>query len=178
MRIAHMGDQRDARRPEIRIIRRTGNLRTKLRREFAMHGRAVHADLLEQPPVHHRHDAAAPGLAGVVGTIPRRADETSYVTGIERSGRVVFQLFKSRADIVAQLLEPGSRAGFAGLEQGGVHRIFLERLCHCEERKQRSNLISLVLDLDCFAALEMTSEGFNFRVRNRCSFRRNYRDVR
>ena len=86
VRIAQMRDQRDARGPEPGIVGRARNLRAEFRREFAMHGRAVHADLLEQPPAHHRHHAAAAGLAGVVGAVPGRAHEAPGVARIERAG--------------------------------------------------------------------------------------------
>ena len=102
VRIAHVGDQRNARRPEPGIVGRARDLRAEFGREFAMHGGAVHADLLEQPPAHHRHHAAAAGLAGVVGAVPGRAHEAPGVAGIERSRRIVFQPLEGRADVVAQ----------------------------------------------------------------------------
>ena len=110
MRIAQVRDQRNARRPEPGIVGRARNLRAEFGRELAMHGGTVHADLLEQPPAHHRHHAAAAGLAGVVGAVPGRAHEAPGVAGIERSRRIVFQPLEGRADVVAQGLEPGSRA--------------------------------------------------------------------
>ena len=84
------------------IIGGARNLRAEFGREFAMHGRAVHADLLEQPAAHHRHHAAAAGLAGVVGAVPGRAHEAARVARIERGRRVVFQFLEGRADVVAQ----------------------------------------------------------------------------
>ena len=38
-----------------------GNFLAEFRRELAVHGRDMHADLLEHAAVHHRHDAAAAG---------------------------------------------------------------------------------------------------------------------
>ena len=38
-----------------------------------MHGRGVHADLLEHAAVHHAHDAAATRRTGMIGPLPRRA---------------------------------------------------------------------------------------------------------
>ncbi len=66
------------------IVGGARNLRAEFGREFAVHGRAMHADLLEQPAVHHRHHAAAARLAGMVGAVPGRAHEAAGVAGIER----------------------------------------------------------------------------------------------
>ena len=54
-----------------------GNLRAEFRRELAVHGRDVDADLLEDAAVHHRHHAAAARRAGVVGALPRRSHEAA-----------------------------------------------------------------------------------------------------
>ena len=47
VRIVQMGDQRDSRGPEARIGFRAGDLLAECRREFAVHRRAMDADLLE-----------------------------------------------------------------------------------------------------------------------------------
>src|ERR1700690_2983486 len=49
--------------PEARIVGGAGDLLSEFRREFAMHGRAMHADLLEHASAHQRHHAAAAGRA-------------------------------------------------------------------------------------------------------------------
>ena len=77
VRIVRMRDQRNARRPEARIGVGAGDVLAEFRRELAMHGRAMHADLLEHAAVHHRHHAAAARLAGMVGALPGRALETA-----------------------------------------------------------------------------------------------------
>ena len=119
MRIAHVGDDRNAGRPEARVFGCARHLRAKLRRELAMHGRAVHADLLEQPSVHHRHDAAAALGAGVIGPLPGRALEAARLAGIERGRRVALERLERRANLVAQRFEPRAGAGFLVLDIGG-----------------------------------------------------------
>ena len=59
------------------IVGGARNLLAEFRREVAVHGRAVHADLLEQPPAHQRHHAAAAGLAGMVGALQGVRDEAA-----------------------------------------------------------------------------------------------------
>ena len=115
VRIVQMRDHRHARGPEARIVGRARDLRAEFRRELAVHGRAMHADLLEHAAVHHRHHAAAAGRAGVIGALPRRAHEAARrALGERRAGRQrIFQRFEGRADVVAQLLEPGARAGLS-----------------------------------------------------------------
>ena len=98
-----------------------GISRPEFGRELAVYRRAVHADLFEQPPAHHRHHAAAAGLACMVGALPRRALETPGIAGIEGRGRVVLQPLERRADVVAQGFEPGAGAGLAIVDEGYVH---------------------------------------------------------
>ncbi len=151
VRIAHVRDHRNAGGPEPGIIGGAWNLRAKFGAEFAVHGRAVHADLLEQPPVHHRHHAAAARLSGVVVAVPGRAHEASRAAGVERCRGVVFQPLESRADVVAQRFEPASGASLAIVDHGHIHGGFLTFILrHCEERKRRSNPF-FVVAMDCFA---------------------------
>ena len=70
MRILRVGDQRDAGGPEARVFLGARNLPAELRRELAVDGRDMHADLFEDAAVHHRHDAAAARRAAVVGALP------------------------------------------------------------------------------------------------------------
>jgi hypothetical protein len=115
MRIVHVRDHRHARRPEARIVRGARDLRAEFGRELAVHGRAMHADLLEHAAVHHRHHAAAAGCAGEIRALPRRAHEASRrAIGQRRARRQrIFQRFERGADVVAQLLEPGACAGLS-----------------------------------------------------------------
>ena len=61
VRIPQVRDQRDAGGPEARVLLGAGDFLAEFRRELAVHGRAMHADLLEHAAVHHRHHAAAAG---------------------------------------------------------------------------------------------------------------------
>ncbi len=74
-----------------------------------MYGRDVNADLLENTPMHDGHDAAA-ALAFI--TLPRCLLETTGRAIRERSIQLVLQLFKSCANLVTQLREPGGRCSF------------------------------------------------------------------
>jgi hypothetical protein len=121
VRVAQVRDHRDARCPESGIIGRARNLSAKFRREFAVNGRAMHADFLEQPPVHHPHDPAAARLAGMVGAIPRCPFKSPGRVGIKRSRGLVFQPFEGGADVIAQGFEPGLRASLAIFEEGSIH---------------------------------------------------------
>ena len=68
-----------------------GNLAAELRRELAVDGRGVHADLLEDAPVHHRHDAAAARL----GTMPLLALEPARLAIRQRTRQLVLERFES-----------------------------------------------------------------------------------
>src|SRR5713101_4112989 len=105
----------------MRVFGRALNLRPEFRRKFAEHRRAMHADLFEQPPMHHRHHAAAAGCAAMVGALPGRADEARRFAWIERGRRFVFQFFEGQADVVAQCFEPASGAGLAIFDHGDIH---------------------------------------------------------
>ena len=138
MRVAHMRDQRNAGCPEPGIVGGARNLRAEFRREFAVHGRAVHADLLEQAPVHHRHHAAAAGLAGVVGAVPGRAHETAGLAGIERSAGASSSSRSKPRRYRCAALRTSSRPRFAILDQGHVHRNSQRLFRHCEERSDEA----------------------------------------
>ncbi len=72
--IVRVRDQRNAARPEARVLLGARHLLAELGRELAVDGRDVDADLLEDAAVHHRHGAAA-ALALVA--LPRRALEAA-----------------------------------------------------------------------------------------------------
>jgi hypothetical protein len=149
------------------IVGRARNLRAEFRREFAVHGRAMHADLLEQPSAHHRHHAAAAGLAGMVGALPGRAHEAPGLAGIERCRRLVFQPLERRADVVAQGFEPGPRARLA-ISITDMS-ILVNHIFVIARSERPSNPF---LSMDCFASLAMTANSNpNPAGRNRCSSR-------
>src|SRR5260370_6326763 len=120
-----MGDQRNARRPEARIFSRARDLGAEFGDKFAVHRRAMHTDLFEQPSAHHTHHAAAAGPAGMVGAVPGSALQTPGIAGIERCRRIVFELLERRADVIALALEPAPRARLAILDHGEVHLRYL-----------------------------------------------------
>ncbi len=84
VRVPRMGDERDAGGPEARILVRAGDLAAELGRELAVHRRDVDADLLEDAPAHHRHDAAAARAAGMVLAVPGLALEAAGRRGFRR----------------------------------------------------------------------------------------------
>ena len=102
---------------------RAGDLLAELRRELAMHGRDVHADLLEHPARHHRHLAAA---------ARRRRYDPCAATACGRSGRrrchkvrcrrLALDRLEGRANVVAQPREPGARAVPCGVEVAAIGR--------------------------------------------------------
>ena len=112
MRVVQVRDQRDAGRPEARVVGGARDVFAEFGRELAEHGRDVHADLLEHTSLHHRHHAAAAGRAGVVGALPRRAHEAAGRAVDKRRAmrKIVLDCFEGRANIIAQLLEPRARA--------------------------------------------------------------------
>ena len=110
MRVLRVSDQADAGGPEARILVGTGDLTAKLGREFTVYGGNMDADLLENAAMHHGHDAAATLCPGAVGALPGRAFEAPGRLVGQRTGEIadlVLQVFKSLADTVSQLLEPG-----------------------------------------------------------------------
>jgi hypothetical protein len=110
-RIGHVRDQADAGGEEPRVLVRAGHVLGHLRREGPVHRRDVDADLLEQAAVHHRHHAAAAGLA-----IPGLALEAAGRAGIEVGRGLVLQAFEFGADLVAQAFEPCLGASLLGVE--------------------------------------------------------------
>ena len=105
----------------MRVVGGAGHLRPEFGGKFAVHRRAMHADLLEQPSAHHAHHAATAGLAAMVGALPGGSHEASCIVGIERGRRFIFQLLERQAKIVAQGLEPGPGARLAIVDHGHIH---------------------------------------------------------
>jgi hypothetical protein len=83
------------------------------------------ADLLEDAALHHCHDAAATGRAGMIGPAPRRPHKPAgrAIGQWRASGQGVFQRLESGNDAVAQGLEPFPRLFFAPFYLGIVHVI-------------------------------------------------------
>src|SRR6266852_443325 len=77
-RRGHMGDQRDAARPEARVFGGAGDLAAELGRELTEDGRDVDADFLEDLTLHHGHDATAAAITVALGgALPRLAREAA-----------------------------------------------------------------------------------------------------
>jgi hypothetical protein len=109
VRIARVDDDRNAGRPETRIIFRAGDLCTEFRRELAAHGGNVDAGFLEDAAMEERHFAAAARRAGVIGSLPGFARETPGGAPVKLLWRAGFDRLQRRANAVAQLAEPGAR---------------------------------------------------------------------
>ena len=118
MRIPRMGDQRDAARPEARVVLGAGDLLAEFGREFAVDGRDVDADLLEDAAVQHRHDATAAVAdssrrAAVQGVLTKRP---AAVASERRAGRqIVLDRLEGGENPVAQLAEPRRGARLSSL---------------------------------------------------------------
>ena len=119
-RRAHMGDERDAARPEARILRGARDLVAQLGREFARYGRDVNPDLLENLPAQDRNRPAASSRP-----LPVLAIETARRPSLGAcAGEFVLDRLELGADAVAELGKPrlGHRAS-AGIGREG-ERLF------------------------------------------------------
>src|SRR5262245_61167936 len=112
IRVHRMRDERDAARPEARVLVGAGNLLGELRRESAVHGRGVTAGLLEHAAGHHRHDATASVAAGMIRAGPRLAHEAAdlLLLATGKPFGFVLERLEARAEEIAQFLEPGAGA--------------------------------------------------------------------
>lgn len=113
-----MADQADPGGEEPGILRRAGHRPGVVGRKRSVDGRDMHPDLLEQPAVHHPHDAPAACLA-----FPRRPHEPPRLPRKQISGRRILQRLEGRMDTVAQMLEPGTGLDLLQVERigkGGV----------------------------------------------------------
>ena len=128
VRIVRMRDQRNAGGPEARIVGGAGDLLAEFRRELAMHGRAMHADLLEHAAAHQRHHAAAANrsrpsvMSGRCGSQGVRTKRPALRSAERRlGGQGVFQRLEPRR---CRRAAPRTRRGrgSCGLRSGGVHR--------------------------------------------------------
>src|SRR6185369_17819160 len=100
VRVGHVRDEADSGREEARVLLSAGNALGEFRAELAADGRDVDPDLLEHPTGHLPAHAAASGLTGRVGTVPRRVDEGGLGAGLP------LDLLEHGADAVAQGFEP------------------------------------------------------------------------
>ena len=103
-----MGDQRYPARPEPGILGGPGDFAAEFGRELAEDGGDVDADLLEHPPVHDRHRAAAAARALPLGA-HEAAGRPRPAIG---AGIIVLDRLERRADPVAQGREPRGGFGF------------------------------------------------------------------
>ncbi len=108
-----VADQADPGGEEPGILRRPRHRLGVVSRKRSVHGRDMDPDLLEQPAVHHPHDAPAACLA-----VPRRPHEPPGLPRKQIIGGRILQRLEGRMDTVAQMLEPG-----AGLDLLQVERI-------------------------------------------------------
>ena len=109
----------NAARPEPRVVLGTGNFLAEGFAERAVHGGDVDPDLLEYPPVHNRHDAAAAAVPGLVRALPSLAFEAS---GRPVVVQPIFQRLETRADLIAKRFEPCPRLGLSSINRAAVHR--------------------------------------------------------
>ena len=100
--LLHVRDQADAAGPEARILRRAGDLRAELRAELAPHGGDVDADLLEHPPAHHAHHAAA--------AVARRPRSAAPGGALEAAGRAIGQGIVASSSIASNAAHSRSRS--------------------------------------------------------------------
>ena len=117
VRVGHVGDKADAGGEEARVGFRAVDRLGEFGRELAEHGRGIDPDLLEHPPRHQPHDAAAAGRAGGVGAFPRRPHEAARRSG---AGALVLDRLEGGAELVAERLEPRLGGELLVVEGGGV----------------------------------------------------------
>src|SRR6185312_11618020 len=118
---AGMHDERDAARPEARILLRTRDLLAEFLGEGAVHGRDVDAGLLQHAAVQDRHLAAAALGTAFLGALPRLALEATGRPAGERAARELgLDRLEGGAQSVAQGREPGRGGGAMLGEQIGA----------------------------------------------------------
>ena len=134
--VRRMGDEGDAARPEARVLVGARDLLGEFRREGAIDGRGVTADLLEYAAAHQRHCPAAAVIAVMILAGPGRLGEAARLLALAARKAVgsVLDCFEARADQPLQLLEPRSSARLAGRADGegwlGLFRGLLVHDCH------------------------------------------------
>src|ERR1700730_7119036 len=116
-RRAHMSDERDAARPEPRVVLGPGNGVAELGRKFAVDGRNVDPDFFEDPPAHDRDRPAAPARPLPFGAL----EAAGRSLGRALAGEFILDRLEGRADSVAQSGKPCLGRGATGWieEKGG-----------------------------------------------------------
>src|SRR5512143_3786478 len=120
VRIERMSDEGDAARPEARVLVGAWDLLGEFRREGAVDGRGVAADLLAHAAGHERHDPSAAVVAAMVPARPRGLHEAAgglSFTSWKSLGRILDRL-EARADQPLELGEPGAGAVLPRLAEG------------------------------------------------------------
>src|ERR1700760_830731 len=105
-----MGDQADAGGEEFAGSGRAWDLLAEILAEGAIGGGDVDAHLLEHPPLHHRHHAAAAFMAVISGALPFLALEPAGRKVAVCAGQRILDRLERGADAVAQGAEPGAGA--------------------------------------------------------------------
>ena len=118
MRVLHVGDQRDAARPEPRVLLGAGHLCPELRCELAMNGGDVNPHLFEHGAAHQAHDATASRRAGMIGALPRRSHEAPRGNASRRCA-FALDLLENGADAIAQFGEPTGSKSLLAFDVGG-----------------------------------------------------------
>src|SRR5690606_12466017 len=101
--VLRMRDQRNATCPVTRVFLGTGNLLAEFRRELAIDGGDVDADLSKDAALHYRHDDTD---AAAFILLRLRTDEAARLAVGKRALQFIFKLFEACADAVTQFLEP------------------------------------------------------------------------
>jgi hypothetical protein len=113
-----MRDERNAARPEARILRRPRDFVAKLGRELARHGRDVDPDLFENLPSHDRDSPAS-----TARPLPLVALEAAWRPPLDAcTGEFRLDRFELGADTVAELGKP--RLGYGAPDGIGRKRLF------------------------------------------------------
>src|SRR6185437_8153475 len=122
VRVLHVRDHRDAGGPEARILLGAWHRLRKIRRELAVDGRDIDADLLEDAALHHTHHAATCLASVFVESLCRCTDESAGRSLRQLAGVFLLDFFEGGAKPVAQCLEAFAGATLAiGVDFGGGH---------------------------------------------------------
>ncbi len=159
-----MGDEGNAACPEARVLVGARDLLGEFRREGAIDGRSVAADLLEHAAMHERHDAAAAVGAAVVLARPGGPLEAAGLLPFAAGHAfgVILDSFEAGTNQPLKLGEPGARAILPGLAEGLgevsffgcllVHHCHVSKLAHGPQSfqpiRQNGSLRAASLDAD------------------------------
>ena len=129
-----MGDKRNAGGPEAGTLLGARHLLGEFRRELAVDGRDVDADLFEHPAMHHRHFAAPPRCTGMVGAAPGFAHKSAGGEVGIGALKLAFDGLECVADAVTQLTEPASGLPLLALDVGGKGHLRVPEAAGLAER--------------------------------------------